>query len=109
MQDGFREFSFYVFVFQANREKILREQRRLVMSNAVAPPSNAKSGKKKPIYLGSSYDLASTYSGGGVGGAAITAPVPDGTDAAMANGLIHAKSTGSLFSGGFKKIKHALK
>ena len=80
----------------------------MVMTNAAAPQgaADSKSAKKKQIYLGSSYDLASTYSGGATSG--VTAQIPDGAET-LANGLVHAKSTGSLFSGGFKKIKHALK
>ena len=62
------------------------------------------------MYLGSSYDLASTYSGGGGSSVAAATQVPDSSEAdAMANGLVHAKSTGSLFSGGFKRIRHAFK
>ena len=78
---------------------------------AMAHPDANTSSKRKQIYLGSSYDLASTYSGGGGSSvAAAAAQVPDSSEAdALANGLVHAKSTGSLFSGGFKRIRHAFK
>ena len=78
---------------KANREKILREQRRLVLNSA----GSVMASKSELSTLCSTYDLTC-----GTNGITSDDLVPNGP-------LMHAKSTGNLFSGGMKKIKQAFR
>ena len=87
-------------------------------ASAMFSVNTGSKNKRNLAFLGSSCDLGSGPNLSRTAAGLVSKPSaglhqaasPDVTAASEAtNGLVHAKSTGSLFGGGVKKLKQALK